>query len=170
MTDDEDLPLEPWAIGMRPKDVNFVREFLVDMNASAALVRCGMTKITASGEGTRTIRRPVIAKAIALAMSDRAEALKINAKTVLAEAFRCYLECVADKKWIQAARFLDMVGRHVDVKAFKDRAGILDDRDGDSEEGEDLSNLSLEELETLARLSRKARGDADEPEAPPLRH
>jgi len=158
MTDDEDLPLEPWAIGMRPKDVNFVREFLVDMNASAALVRCGMTKITASGEGTRTIRRPVIAKAIALAMSDRAE------------ASRCPLECVAEKKGVQAARFLDMVGRHVDVKAFKDRAGLLDDRDGDSEEGDDLSNLSLEELETLARLSRKARGDADEPEAPPLRH
>lgn len=171
MTEDEDLPLEHWAIGMHPKDVNFVREFLVDMNAYQALIRCGTLKATASGKGTQILRRPVIAKAIAAAMHDRAQLLGITAKTVLAEAFRCYLQCVQEKKWVQAARFLDMCGRHVDVKAFKDRVGLPIDDDDDREDSEGLANLSLEELHELARLSRKARGDADDqPEAAPLRH
>lgn len=170
MIDDaDDIQLEPWAKGLLPKDVLFVREFLVDLNAYQALIRCGMKPITATGMGTKIIRRPPIAKAIAAAMHDRAQSLNISAKTVLAEAYRCYLECASKKAWTPAARFLEMVGRHVDVRAFRERVGLVDDPD-DTEESDRLANLSLEELEEFARLSRKVRGDIDEPEAPPLRH
>jgi hypothetical protein len=170
--DDEDLPLEPWAMGMQLVDVQFVREFLVDLNIYRAALASGLytTEESAKRNSWRVLRRPVILKAVAAAMEERATALKINARTVLGEAWRCYMAAAADRNWSAAAKFLDMAGRHVDVRAFRDRftPGLSDDEDDDPE---GLRNLSDEELETLARLSRKAAGEP-EVAAPPstLRH
>lgn len=157
----EEVDLEPWAVDLQPSDREFVREFLVDLNAYQACIRCGIPVTTSSGWGTRKIRRPKIAKAIAAAMHERAEALGITAKTVLGEAFRCYLAAVGDRNWNAAARFLDMVGRHVDVDAFRARVGYQAEED-DGVNHEALASMTTEELETLARLSRKARGEADD--------
>jgi hypothetical protein len=176
MSDEDDI--EPWAVGLEPRDMLFVREFLVDLNACGAAVRSHYY-ITADPEACakanswRILRRPIILKAVAAAMEERASSLKINAKTILGEAFRCYLEAAKDRNWNAAAKFLDMAGRHVDVRAFREKfspGGMIDDDDEADESG--LSNLSLEELETLARLSRKAAGVAEpEVEAPSsLRH
>jgi len=179
MTDEErdDIPLEPWAFGMEMRDVLFVREFLVDLKAMPAAIRSGYyaTESSAQAHSHRLLRRPVILKAIALAMEERASAVKITAQTVLGEAWRCYLECVGERNWAAAKGFLELAGKHVDVRAFRERFGRGTGADGD-EDDEDvdasgLANLSDEELETLARLSRKAAG-IDEPEGSPspLRH
>lgn len=162
----EDIPLEPWAFVLPPKDREFVREFLIDLNAMQALIRCGHSEINAKRHCTRQMRRPAIARAIAQAMHERAEALGITAKTVLGEAFRCYLLAIQDKSYTAAARFLDMVGRHVDVQAFRNRyaPGMEDEDDEAAASG--LRNLTIEEIEELARLSRKAAGEPEGLSAP----
>lgn len=159
----DDIPLEKWALGMTPRDAQFVREFLVDLNATKAMERCGHARMNALGNANRTMKRPAIMKGIAAAMSERAEDLKITARTVVGEAFRCYLGAVADRNWNAAGKFLEMVGRHVDVKAFRDHRGIGDDTD----EATGLENLSNEELEQLDRLTRKMSGESGDQATPP---
>lgn len=170
ITEPYDLELEPWAAGLTPYQAEWVREFLVDMNAYRACIRTGMKATTAHGEASRRIRRPVYAKAIAAAMHDRAVALNITQRTVLSEAFACYIQAAGDRNWTAAAKFLEMVGKHVDVQAFRDRAGdsgVIDD--DQAMPGAD--DMTLEELETLARLHRKAMGNPDQPApAASIRH
>lgn len=181
MTDDlddlDDIPLEPWAFGMEMCDVMFVREFLVDLNAMQAAIRSNYyrTETAAKSHSYRLIRRPAILKAVALAMEERATFLKITAQTVLGEAWRCYLECVGDRNWKDARGFLELAGRHVDVRAFRERfgrgTGSGVDEDDEEQDASGLAHLSDEELETLARLSRKAAGiDETEGSPSPSRH
>lgn len=160
----DDIPLEKWAVGMNPRQAEFVREFLIDLNATKAMERMGCSRQNALSNANRNLRRPAIMKAIALAMSERAEDLAITARTVVGEAFRCYLGAVSDRNWSSAAKFLEMVGRHVDVKAFRDHRGMGDDTD----EATGLENLTDEELDTFARLSRKMAGNADDQTPPPV--
>jgi hypothetical protein len=154
--DDEDLPLEPWAVGLRPLDASFVREFLIDLNSMQAMIRNGVSESTARANAYKTIRRPAIAKAIAMAMQDRADALKITAKTVLGEAFRSYLAASEAKQWGPAARFLEMCGKHVDVQAFRTQVGLSDPN------GEplvfDLSAYSTDEKRQLLSLLERVAG------------
>ncbi len=166
--DPDEIEMEPWAVNLRADDALFVREFLVDFNAYQALVRSGCKPATARSYSTYKVRRPDIARAIAAAMQDRADALSISARTVLSEAFRCYMGAVAAKNWNAAARFLEMVGRHVDVRAFRERVGIADDEDRDA--AADVRNLSREDLELYARLERKRLGLPAPEAASPIRH
>jgi len=170
MTDDDldDIPLETWAFGMEMRDVVFVREYLVDLNVMGAAIRSNYypTEASAKAHSYKILRRPVILKAVALAMEDRANAVNITAKTVLSEAWRCYLECVNARNWKDARGFLELAGRHVDVRAFRERFGRgtgLGEEDDEDQEASGLAHLSDQELETLARLSRKAAG-VDEPQ------
>jgi len=152
----DDFELEPWAVDLHAADANFVREFMVDLNAMQALIRCGSSEVNAKRNAHRTLRRPAIAKAIASAMGERAEALGITAKVVLSEAFRSYLLCVEAKAWASAAKFLEMVGKHVDVQAFRTQVG-LSDPNGDPLEFP-LDGLSTDDKRALLLLLERGAG------------
>lgn len=68
---------------MTPKQEAFVREYLVDLNATAAAERAGYSKRTAHATGHENLRKPEIATAIQNAMDDRAERTEITADYVL---------------------------------------------------------------------------------------
>lgn len=159
---DDELPLEPWAIGKKPKDVQFVREFLIDLNAYQAYIRCGHTPSQSRAGSNKFINRLAIQRMIAQAMNERAEELRITAKLVVSETFRCYLGAVAEKNWSAAKGFLEMLGRH--THAWTGPKG-LPDRDEDDRA---LEILSDEELENLARLERKIRGIEAEADFPTI--
>lgn len=73
---------------MTPKQIAFVREYLVDKNATQAAIRAGYSAKTASAIGEENLRKPDIRHAIDSAMSDIAEELGITAKRVLKERAR----------------------------------------------------------------------------------
>lgn len=64
-------------------------------------------------------KRPRVIARIADLMEERCNALRITSRTVLGEAFMCYMQAKSEGKWSAAARFLEMVGKHVDVDAFR---------------------------------------------------
>ncbi len=69
----------------------FVREYLVDLNASGAYVRAGYSPISADTNSSRLMQDPAIQDAIASAMKARSERTHIKADEVLellAEACR----------------------------------------------------------------------------------
>jgi len=63
----------------------FVREYLIDLNASQAAIRAGYSAKTAGATGFENLQKPEIAAAIAKAQQNRAERTEITQDRVLAE-------------------------------------------------------------------------------------
>ncbi len=106
---------------MTPKQEAFVREYLIDLNATQAAIRAGYSEATASEQGSRLLGNVKVAEAIALAKAERAEKCDIDALWVLREAKDLYQAARTAEKLSDAATALKMVGAHVDVQAFKER-------------------------------------------------
>lgn len=67
------------------KQAAFVREYLVDLNATQAAIRAGYSARTAYSIGEENLRKPEIASAIQAAMDERSQRTKITADQVLRE-------------------------------------------------------------------------------------
>jgi phage terminase small subunit len=70
------------------KQQQFVREFLIDLNASDAARRAGYSLRTAEQQGYQLLRKPAVAAAIAEAQAERAQRTEVTADQVLAELAR----------------------------------------------------------------------------------
>lgn len=65
------------------KQAQFVREYLIDLNATQAAIRAGYSKKTAAAVGAENLRKPQIKSAIAEATQKRANETGIDAAWVL---------------------------------------------------------------------------------------
>lgn len=63
----------------------FVREYLVDLNATQAAIRAGYSQRTARAIGAENLTKPDIARAIEVAMAERSRRTEITADRVLQE-------------------------------------------------------------------------------------
>lgn len=70
---------------LTPKQAQFVREYLVDRNATQAAIRCDYSGRSAYSQGQRLLKDAVIAEAIQEAMNQRSERTNITADRVLRE-------------------------------------------------------------------------------------
>lgn len=70
---------------MTPKQEAFVREYLIDLNATQAAIRAGYAPGSASVEGSRLLANAKVAAAIAIGQRERAEKAGVTAERVLAE-------------------------------------------------------------------------------------
>ena len=61
----------------------FVKEYLVDLNATQAAIRAGYSEKTAAQMGAENLTKPVITEAIMQAMNKRSETVETSAKYVL---------------------------------------------------------------------------------------
>ena len=68
---------------MTPKQEAFVREYLVDLNATQAAVRAGYSPKTANEQGARLLAHASVAAAIQIEMDKRAKRTEITADYVL---------------------------------------------------------------------------------------
>lgn len=68
---------------MTPKQEAFVREYLIDLNATQAAIRAGYAKSGAEVRGSELLRNRKVAAAIQQGMNIRAEKLEITADYVL---------------------------------------------------------------------------------------
>ena len=132
---------------LTPKQQRFIDEYLIDLNATQAAIRAGYSPRTARAIACENLAKPDIQEAIAEAKQARAEATKINAEWVLHQAVELYRRCMREvkpalhpksRRQLQddegnalyvfhtggAARALELVGKHVDIGAFKDRLEV----------------------------------------------
>lgn len=68
---------------MTPKQEAFVREYLIDLNATQAAIRAGYSEDTAYSQGQRMLKNVEVATAIKEALDARAARAQINADYVL---------------------------------------------------------------------------------------
>lgn len=73
---------------LTPKQAAFVREYLIDLNATQASIRAGYSERTAHSQGPRLLENVGVAAAIKEAMDQRANTVQITAERVLLEVAR----------------------------------------------------------------------------------
>lgn len=76
---------DEWENELTAKQRAFVREYLIDLNATQAAIRAGYAASGAGVEGARLLKNAKIEAAIANAMKNRSERTEITADMVLKE-------------------------------------------------------------------------------------
>lgn len=121
------------------KQEMFVQEYLIDLNATQAAIRAGYSEKTAKDIGCQNLAKVYIADAIAKAKAERMKKVKIDAGYVLRQSVKLHERCMGGLPMMNeggeqvgnyvfehtgAAKALDLIGKHVDIKAF-DNSHIL---------------------------------------------
>lgn len=73
---------------LTPKQAAFVREYLVDLNATQAAIRAGYSEKTARQQGERLLSKADIAAAVQAAMNKRAARVEVKCDDILRELMR----------------------------------------------------------------------------------
>jgi len=76
---------EPNGIDLTPKEAKFVREYLVDLNATQAAIRAGYSAHSARAIGYENLTKPYIQEALTRERARLASELDITPEKVLAE-------------------------------------------------------------------------------------
>lgn len=114
---------------LTPKQEIFCKEYLIDLNATQAAIRAGYSQRSANNVGPDNLLKPIIQKRIAELMSEREQRTEITADWVLKKAVESFEfnakpvhDALGNKVMTNAtaaAKFLEMAGKHVNVKAFE---------------------------------------------------
>lgn len=104
---------------MTPKKELFVKEYLVDANATQAATRAGYSPKTAYSSGQRLLKDVEVAKAIQSKMDKRAEKLELSADYVLTGIKEVIEEARMDGDKAISLKGYEMLGKH--LKLFTDR-------------------------------------------------
>lgn len=94
-------------IKLTRKQEIFVKEYLVDLNATQSAIRAGYSKKTAQEQGSRLLSNVMVMKAIEQAMEKRARKVEITAEYVLKTIYETIERCK------QAEPVLDRKGENV---------------------------------------------------------
>jgi phage terminase small subunit len=148
--------------GFTPRERLFVAEYPVDWNATQAAIRAGYSRHSAADIGYELTHKPKIVDAITAYLAKREEKAEISRGWVLArlvDVERETAEVLSAKDGTGKAaarlhrlRALELIGKHVDVNAFRTQLGISGP---DGSPLWDLSRLNDEELDTFERLLAK---------------
>lgn len=117
------------TINLTPRQKIFVREYLIDLNATQAAIRAGYSAKTAQEQSSRLLSNAMVAKAVQLGMDKRAEKLSLTAEDVLRDINLVKADAmskIADKdgninmaNHAAALKALELQGRH--LKLFTDK-------------------------------------------------
>ena len=75
-------------MALTAKQEMFVKEYLIDLNATRAAIRAGYSENTAQTIGAENLTKPIISDAIQKAMNERANKLDISAEKTLKKLMR----------------------------------------------------------------------------------
>ena len=90
----------------------FVKEYLIDLNATQAAIRAGYSKKTSYSIGEENLKKPVIAAAIQEAMNNRATRIEITADRVLEE--------IAKLAFFDPRKFFNSDGSPIPIQSLDD--------------------------------------------------
>jgi phage terminase small subunit len=105
--------------GLTDKQQRFVAEFLFDLNATAAAKRAGYSGSTVNNTAYELLKRPAVQAALAKAMAARSQATGIKSETVLTALERIALAAEKERKYDQALKGWELVGKHLGM--FRDK-------------------------------------------------
>lgn len=143
--------------GLTAKERRFVEEYPKDLNGRQACIRAGYSEKSAAGYAYELLRKQRIVDAMAAVMAKRSASTGIDRSWVLTNLVQAHDKAKGkDTAAFMAHRLksLELIGRHVDVRAF--RAGLgFGDGDDDERQIWDLSRLDDAEFDLFERLLAK---------------
>ena len=81
---------------LTPKQILFVGEYLIDLNATQAAIRAGYSGKTAQRIGSENLLKPVVAAALAEALTARGQRTAVSADDVVREITRLAMFDIGD--------------------------------------------------------------------------
>jgi phage terminase small subunit len=151
------------------KQESFVREYLIDLNATQAAIRAGYSEATAKEMGYENLTKPHIKGKIDKAINERSEKLQISAEYVLSSLKEVAERCMqatpvydSDGEPTGEYRFehsgankaLELLGKH--LKLFTDKVEQSGETTHNIKSETDLSKLPVEELKKIEAILSKA--------------
>lgn len=165
---------------LTPKQAAFVREYLLDLNATQAATRAGYSARTANEQGSRLLANVSVRSAIQAAMKERSRRTEVDADYVLRTIVETVERCkqaqpvlnrkgepvmveTAEGQWAPAYEFdsmavlrgAELLGKH--LKLFTDKTELTG-AGGGPIETLDVSGLSTEALAEIMRARDAAHG------------
>lgn len=138
ITDSAELvPTASSAKELTPKQAMFVREYLIDLNATQAAIRAGYSAKTAQEQSSRLLSNVMVAKTIQAAMDARAKNVDLNSTYVLKGIMKVIERCeqaepVLDKEGVPTGEYTfqagaalkgyELLGKH--LKLFTDKVEV----------------------------------------------
>lgn len=150
----------------------FCREYLIDLNATQAAIRAGYSARSANQMASQNLAKHGIQERLAELKAERNERVNINADYVLIQAVKLHERCmqevrpkrlkgeaVCDKDGnavyefnaAGAAKALEIIGKHVDVQAFRESVEVRADLSNRVQESP-LNELPVEKLKLIREM------------------
>jgi len=105
------------------KRAAFVREYLKDLNATAAAIRAGYSAKTADHCGPRLLRFAPVRSAVDAAIAARAEKLGLSAERVLTAIERIATKAEDADEYASALKGHELLGKHLKLFTEKHEVG-----------------------------------------------
>lgn len=139
---------------MTPKQDQFVREYLIDLNATQAAIRAGFSAATAYSQGQRLLKNVEIAAAIQAEQDKRAERTAVTADRVLVELaligfanMRDYLSITSEGE-----PFINLSTLSREQAAAISEVTVEDFKDGRGEDARDVRRVKFKLVDKRAAL------------------
>lgn len=105
--------------GLNYKQALFVKEYLVDLNATQAAIRAGYSAKTANEQAARMLAKVSIKEAVQEAMQNRAKKVEITAEDVLQSIVDIRSKTIEAERYSEALKANELLGKH--LKLFTER-------------------------------------------------
>ena len=118
------------AGGLTPKQAAFVREYLVDLNATQAAIRAGYSKKTAGQIGEQNLKKLEVQQAIAKAQEKLSAKTELTAEVVINGLMK--EACADDGPTCKTARVKawELLGKHLGMLTDKSKVEVSGDVSG----------------------------------------
>ena len=142
------------ARNLTPRQAAFVREYLLDLNATQAAIRAGYSPKAARVTGPETLSKPAVATAIERAMAKRAERTEVTAERVLAELAKLAFANLGDYFNLtgNGDPFIDLTAATRDQLAALTEIQVDDFTDGRGEDARDVKRVRVKMADKKAAL------------------
>lgn len=139
---------------LTPKQAAFVREYLVDLNASAAARRAGYSEKTSGFIGHENLKKPKIAAMIHEALEARAERTEITADRVLEELGKLAFSNIGDYHRIsdEGEPYIDLTDLTRDQMAALTELQVDDYTEGRGNDSRDVRRVKIKLADKKAAL------------------
>lgn len=104
---------------LNEKQALFVKEYLLDLNATQAAVRAGYSEHTAEQQGSRLLRNAHVRAAVDCVMAERSRRLGITAERVLSDIDRIANAAEETGDLAVALKGRELLGKH--LRMFVDK-------------------------------------------------
>ena len=103
----------------------FVKEYLIDLNATQAAIRAGYAERSAQQMGAENMLKPVIASAIQEAMDKRSDRLDLTQDKVLKDIESLRIKATDAGQFSVAARCLELLGKSLNLFTDDSKRGTM---------------------------------------------